>query len=64
MADQQPTRGGQAVTDRTSGGVGITTDQPRRNGQIGVMWLGSPYSTLSRVEELIVIALRRDPEKQ
>lgn len=55
MSDQHPTRGGQAVTHYQSGGVGITTDQPRKNGQIGVAWLGSPYSTLDRAEELIVI---------
>lgn len=53
--EQHPTRGGQAVTHRTGGGVGITTDQPRKNGQIGVAWLGSPYSTLDRTDELIVI---------
>jgi len=53
-----PTRAGQAVTHTTEGGVGITTDAPRkRSGQIGVMWLAGSYSVLERPEDLSVVTL-------
>jgi len=56
MSIEHPARAGQAVTHHTAGGVGITTDGPRkRGGTIGVMWLGSPYSVLEQVESLTVI---------
>lgn len=51
-----PTHPGQVVTHYTNGGVGITTDGPRkRGGAIGVMWIGGSYSVLEQVTDLDVI---------